>query len=339
MKWFMNNGKENDIVVSTRIRLARNLEEFPFPSKLSAESGEEVVKKIKNVLENNYAERLNFLDMQSKTPAELEYMFEEHMISKEFCSKSIYPKCLITNEQGNLAIMVNEEDHLRIQSILPGFALDEAYEMAKGAGQAIEKSIAFAYDKNLGYLTSCPTNLGTGLRASVMVHIPCLYKKGYLKALSLSLTKLGLTVRGFFGEGSDGYGSFFQISNQITLGFSEKDTLEKLQSAVTQIVEKEKALRNAMSKDIEFEDMLCRSVGILKSARKMSFNEALKLISDALLCKGCGFTEELLNINLVKLMINVMPGHLVCQDENLYNDTLKRDTFRANYIRQQFKTE
>lgn len=337
MKWFMNNGENSDVVVSTRVRLARNIDNFPFPQKLDAQNGTLVIESVKNALDSEYSERLNYIDLTKKNDTELSALVEDHLISNEFCKSTVYPKMLITNEENNISIMVNEEDHLRIQAIFPGFALNEAYTAAQNVDEAIEKKQTYAFDDTLGYLTSCPTNLGTGLRASVMVHIPALCKSGYLKSLSSILTKLGLTVRGLYGEGTEGHGCFFQISNQITLGIDENAAIEKLQSAVKQIIAKEREQRKLITEDVSMQDKLCRSVGILKTARKMSAAEAIQLISDARLCAHTGLVEGLQGINLLKLMIDIMPSHIILQNSLAQNNALQRDTLRASIIRKQLE--
>ena len=337
MKWFMNNGENSDVVVSTRVRLARNIDNFPFPQKLDAQNGTLVIESVKNALDSEYSERLNYIDLTKKNDTELSALVEDHLISNEFCKSTVYPKMLITNEENNISIMVNEEDHLRIQAIFPGFALNEAYTAAQNVDEAIEKKQTYAFDDTLGYLTSCPTNLGTGLRASVMVHIPALCKSGYLKSLSSILTKLGLTVRGLYGEGTEGHGCFFQISNQITLGIDENAAIEKLQSAVKQIIAKEREQRKLITEDVSMQDKLCRSVGILKTARKMSAAEAIQLISDARLCAHTGLVEGLQAINLLKLMIDIMPSHIILQNSLAQNNALQRDTLRASIIRKQLE--
>ncbi len=339
MKWFMNKGKDNDIVVSTRVRFARNLDAYPFPVKLDSTKGLQVINDVKNALDNRFTDRLNYIDLSKKKDTELMCLAEDHIISSEFVSYKPFPKMLITNEESNLSIMVNEEDHLRIQAIYPGFALEDAYLLASRADDCIEKDIKYAYDENLGYLTSCPTNLGTGLRASVMVHIPAICKSGYLKGMTEFLTKVGLTIRGLYGEGSEGDGCFFQISNQITLGISEKDTLEKLKVAVDKIISLERQQRECFKSDnnIDLQDKICRSVGVLKTARRLSATEALKLISDARLCSDIGLIKGFENLNFLKLMSDIMPSHIIMQNKEAENDARLRDYLRAEYIRKQLE--
>jgi protein arginine kinase len=231
--------------------------------------------------------------------------------------------------------MVNEEDHVRIQSIYSGFDLDKAYEKACLADDALSKSVDIAFDENLGYITACPTNLGTGLRASVMVHLPAICAYGYIRTLISLMTKIGLTVRGMYGEGSEGKACMYQISNQVTLGISEKDAVEKLKNAVNQIISKEQELRKNIisSGDIAMTDKIWRSYGELKYARSIDTAEASRLISNVRLGAVCGIIPECKDKNLVKLLFEIMPAHIMSRFSDASSPE-KRDEYRATYIRE-----
>ena len=336
-KWYDTKGNGHDVVISSRVRLARNLVNFPFTSKADNKTSKEVVEKVKSAFENNYPEKIEIIDINS-TKTDKNVLLEDHMISPDFCAPSPLERILITDETGNLSIMVNEEDHVRIQSIYSGFELDKAYETACKADDALSKSAEIAFDENLGYITACPTNLGTGLRASVMVHIPAICAYGYIRTLVSLMTKIGLTVRGLYGEGSEGKACMYQISNQVTLGISEKDAIEKLKNAVNQIISKEEELRKNIisSGDVSMSDKIWRSYGELKYARSIDTSEASRLISNVRLGAVCGIIPECKDKNLVKLLFEIMPAHIASRFSDAVSPE-KRDEFRATYIREALK--
>ena len=336
MKWYEINGNGHDVVISSRVRLARNLEDFPFTPKLDAETSEKIAEKVVSALKTGLGEELTVTDMRdSDTPKRL--LLEDHLVSPDFCADSPLARFLVTDSFGSLAVMINEEDHVRIQSIYPGFALEKAYETASHTDDVLAESVSLAFDETLGFLTACPTNLGTGLRASVMLHLPAMSAYGYIKSLAALMTKIGLTVRGMYGEGSEALGCLYQLSNQITLGISETDAIEKLEGAVKQIVAKERELRAQMlsDKNGDTADKLWRSFGTLKYARKLDTAEAARLISNVRFGAVCGVIPEAENINLIKLMFSVMPAHI----RAAFPDTStpeKRDVRRADYVRSVF---
>lgn len=336
MKWYEINGNGHDVVISSRVRLARNLEDFPFTPKLDAETSEKIAEKVVSALKTGLGEELTVADMRdSDTPKRL--LLEDHLVSPDFCADSPLARFLVTDSSGSLAVMINEEDHVRIQSIYPGFALEKAYETASHTDDVLAESVSLAFDETLGFLTACPTNLGTGLRASVMLHLPAMSAYGYIKSLAALMTKIGLTVRGMYGEGSEALGCLYQLSNQITLGISETDAIEKLEGAVKQIVAKERELRAQMlsDKNGDTADKLWRSFGTLKYARKLDTAEAARLISNVRFGAVCGVIPEAENINLIKLMFSVMPAHI----RAAFPDTStpeKRDVRRADYVRSVF---
>lgn len=333
MKWYDDIKSTDDIVISSRVRLARNIENYPFPSKLDADTSKKAALTVKSSLEAHYPKTLEFCDINNQTNKRV--LVEEHVISPEMCADNGLYKALITDKMGNLAIMVNEEDHIRIQALYSGFNIDKAYKLANEADDAIMKGVSYAFDENLGFLTSCPTNLGTGLRASVMLHLPALSTFGYIKTVVSLMTKIGLTVRGLYGEGSEAQGALYQLSNQVTLGISEEDTIEKLKSAVKQIVDKEREMRKKLLSDSspEILDTLWRSYGALKYAYKMDTAEASKLISNVRLASSCSIIPECKDKNLIKLLFEIMPAHITERFPDAQNPA-KRGVYRANIIKE-----
>ena len=334
MNWYKQTGNGHDVVISSRVRLARNLRDYPFTSKLEHSVSTTVVEKITDALKKGFDENLLVTEINSSRTNK-NVLVEDHIISPDFSHDSPLEKVLITDADGNLAVMVNEEDHVRIQAIFNGFDIDKAYQLANKADDALSEKLPLAFDENLGYLTACPTNLGTGLRASVMLHLPAMCAYGYIKNLSELMSKIGLTVRGMYGEGSEGKGCMYQLSNQITLGISESDAIEKLKTAVNQIIAKERELRQMLSEknDLDLSDKLWRSYGTLKYARKLDTAEASRLISNVRLAAVCGIIPECKNINFAELLFEIMPAHI----EERFSDANtpeKRDSYRASFIRE-----
>lgn len=337
MKWYYEKSSSEGIVLSSRVRLARNLADFPFPKKCTSKEKEKVCEAVRSALERLACERFNYIDMNSLTQVERSVLLEDHLVSPEFCEGALAGRMLVTDEQNTVSVMVNEEDHMRIQSIMPGLDIVSAYERACAIDDIISGGAREAFDERLGYLTSCPTNLGTGMRASAMLHLPALTSCGQIKPLVNLMTKIGLTVRGLYGEGSEADGCLYQISNQITLGVSEKDAIEKLTNAVRQVVERERQLRDTLLSGggLDFEDSICRSYGILRYAKKLSSKEFLKLWSDVKFGAECGLIRDMQNINLTRLLIEVMPAHIM-QKYADYSGSAGRDAKRAEIIKSYF---
>lgn len=331
MKWYDKISNKDDVVISSRVRLARNLEGFAFPARMDEDSSKKAALSVKQALENAYGTELEFEQLGN----DANLLVEEHVISPEFADNTNIYRALASNKDKSLAIMINEEDHVRVQALFPGFDIDSAYECANKADDALIKGCSIAFDEKYGFLTSCPTNLGTGMRASVMLHLPALSAYGYIKSIVSLMNKIGLTVRGIYGEGSDARANMYQLSNQVTLGISEEDTIEKLKSAVLQIVDRERSLRKKLLEDTKSEtyDKLWRSYGTLKYARRIDTNEASKLISNVRLAQVCGIIPEIKDKNLIKLLFEIMPSHIVsCFPDAL--DSSLRDKYRADLIRQ-----
>lgn len=270
----------NSIAVSTRIRLARNLKDTPFPSRLDAEKKKAVCEKIQNAIlqsDTPFAKKLKYISMDDIPKSEIFAMVERHIISPEFAG-STEGKAVIISDDETISVMIGEEDHVRIQVILPGLNLEKAYEAAVAIDDLLEAKCGFAYDEQLGYLTECPTNLGTGLRASVMLHLPFMESSGAVSEISETIGKIGFTVRGMYGEGSKSKASLYQISNQITLGITEKNAIDNLSVITKQIIDREENERKSADK-LKIEDMVWRAYGILKNQRLLSTDEMMNLVS------------------------------------------------------------
>ncbi len=330
-KWYIGVGEQSDIVVSTRIRLARNIKEYPFPNKLNTKSRIELNNIIKNTVENNNKYNLRFVEMKTLARFEAASMAERHIISPEFASDDNGRAFMITPEE-DICIMLNEEDHIRLQVMKSGFALDEAYRVADEIDDVIGEKLPYAFDERIGYLTQCPTNLGTGMRASVMLHLPALTMNGQIHKLINTISKLGLTFRGAFGEGTKAVGDMYQLSNQITLGISEEFAIKNLKSITLQLCAQERAAREEILKSIDTDDAIFRAYGTLKWARLLSTKELMENLSLVRLGSVAGKISvpiETLNelmISMQPATINVMAsGKLEAKD---------RDTIRAKTVRE-----
>ncbi len=331
--WFNETGNEGDIAVSTRVRLARNINGYPFPSIMTDSMREEINQKVKNAIIGSntpFARSLRYIAMKDIPENERYAMVERHIISPEFVS-NCENKAIIISEDESISVMIGEEDHIRIQVILSGLQLENAYDIAERLDTLLCDCLDIAFDENLGFLTECPTNLGTGLRASLMLHLPVLESTGEIKNLSRAVEKIGFTVRGMYGEGSSAIASFYQISNQITLGISEKNAIDNLKTIAMQFIEKERAFRGTLN-HIKTEDLCYRALGTLKNARILSSEEMIKLLSRVKLGISMNIIDE--KINPVKSLIEGQPYMLMSKFGDMSPD--ERDIKRATLIREIF---
>ncbi|WP_243388364.1 protein arginine kinase [Bacillus kexueae] len=340
--WMSEEGPDSDIVLSSRIRLARNLDHFRYPTIFSNEDAQNILR----IFEDQFSNRtvpgvgeLTLLKMAELQPVEKRVLVEKHLISPALYEDSIYGGVLLS-ENEKVSIMINEEDHIRIQCLYPGLQLSEALHMANSFDDWIEQKVDYAYDEQLGYLTSCPTNVGTGLRASVMMHLPALVLTQQMNRIIPAINQLGLVVRGIYGEGSEALGNIFQISNQMTLGKSEEDIVEDLLSVVKQLISKERSAREALvqTNKIQLEDRLYRSLGTLSHSRIIHSKEAIQCLSDVRLGIDLGIIQGISKNILNELMILIQPGFL----QNYSGGTLRpeeRDIRRATVIRERLQLE
>ena len=332
MNWYKNKGTEGDIVLSTRVRIARNLTEYPFPVRLDETQRKDIGNIVRDILETNKTFQLNFIDMSALSSTETVSLAEKHLISPEFACDTLGRSLLLSDDE-DISIMICEEDHIRIQTVYPGLSLEEAFETALKIDEILEKKLSYAFDENLGYLTQCPTNIGTALRASVMLHLPALNKKGAMQRLSTTVAKLGLTLRGSYGEGSEVSGDIYQLSNQVTLGISEEAAIKNLNSIAMQIIAQEKQARALLVKDEDYLDRIYRAYGILKSAYKLTSKELINLISYV----RVGVSEGILDIpaeKLRRLTVLLQPATLNAMSGKVLTQT-ERDVLRSQKIREE----
>ena len=324
---------EQDVVISSRVRLARNYADLPFSAKQAKEQSELVISRAQQALEaagqsENY-ELKRISDMEEDARSSL---VEHHLVSYDLLKYAPRAAALISTGK-TVSIMLNEEDHLRIQGLLPGMQLERAAQLALDADDMLGASYPFAFDPQWGYLTSCPTNTGTGMRASVMLHLPALSQNGQMAAVMQAVAKLGLTVRGIYGEGSEGKGNLYQLSNQVTLGRSEEDVIRTLSAAAQQMVENERAAREQLEKKdlLELQDKLFRSWGELTNARLMSAKEFMHRYSDARFAASMGYLP-IAQGELDQLMMDLQPGSLA-QDAGRLLSEREGEILRADRLR------
>ncbi len=320
--WYEIPGNENDVVVSTRVRLARNLADYPFEPKLSEAQSKEICEKVKSI----YSDGWNYTDFAALSPLEKQSYSEKHLVSPAFAEKTS-PCALLT--KNSVSIMVLEEDHLRIQSIYPGLALDEAWHDAAEADELLDEGANVAYTEKLGYLTHCPTNLGTGMRASVMLFLPAYTGAHGIQSLATQLAKIGFTIRGMYGEGSGADGCLYQVSNQITLGITEEETIRKLQTIVGQIIDTERKLRERQDKEA-LADRASRTLGILRYAKRMDSAELLSLYTTLRLGASMKLLDGITPTMADTMLIEGMPATLSLSTDA--NDPAARDKARATRI-------
>lgn len=336
--WYNEYGKDGDVVLSTRVRLARNIKDIPFPPYAKEKQQQEVIDKCKDALlsrENKAFEamELKFIDLADMKPYEKQAIAECHLISPQMINED-RKRALILSGDSRISIMLNEEDHMRIQCMEAGFELDKCFDTANDLDDYIEESVDYAFDNDFGYLTCCPTNVGTGLRASVMVHLPGYVLTGKFNELANSLIQLGLTVRGIYGEGSEGLGNIFQISNQVTLGVLEEDIIERLKQIVSEVVSNERELRQLLHKNDKYriEDKVMRSYGTLRSAVVMTSKEAMKRLSDVRLGVALGIIKDVKYETLNEITYLSLPANIV-KNYNTTNE-FSRDLKRAEIIKE-----
>lgn len=332
--WYTTHAPEDDIAVSTRIRLARNLSGLPFPAGMTPEQRRELNLKVKNaVLQSNtpFAKSFKYIDMADVPQTEIAAMVERHIISPEFAEENA-DRAIIISADESISIMIGEEDHVRIQVILGGLQLEKAYDTAEQLDSLLYNELHFAFDRSLGFLTECPTNLGTGLRASVMLHLPVTESNGEISSIAETVGKIGFTVRGMYGEGTKASASMYQVSNQITLGISEKNAIDNLKIITAQLIDKERKARNGLNK-IKLEDMCFRALGTLQNSRILSSKEMMDLLSRIKLGISMGIIKT--DVLPIKLFIEGQPNMLMKKYGQLEPE--ERDIYRAAFIRDALK--
>jgi protein arginine kinase len=333
-EWLRGTGPEADIVISTRIRLARNLAAFPFTNRANSHQKAEIETLLRDrIAKLELDPRLSYINVPALSVLDRQLLVERQLISRELASAE-GPRGVALGPQETVSLMVNEEDHLRLQVMRSGFTLEEAWHDIDKVDDLLEQRVSYAFSDDFGYLTACPTNVGTGMRASVMLHLPALFLTKQIEKVFRALQKINLAVRGLYGEGSRASGDFYQISNQVTLGKSETTILNEIREVIPQIITYERQARTTMIRESKqaVQDRVARAYGTLCSATMMTSEETMDLLSSVRLGINLGLLDEI-NMNIVnELFIHTQPAHL----QKLMGTSLdgeERNSARARYLR------
>ena len=329
MVWYRRSGDEGDVVISTRVRLARNLPRFPFPDFADDEQKKQIADLIRRSLQGESLREVDVADLPRREALSLA---ERHLVSPVFAEGGS-GRALFLSEDESVSLMVNEEDHLRIQVMRAGLDLDGAFAEADALDSHLDEKLEFAFDEKLGYLTQCPTNLGTAMRASLMLHLPALQETRAIHQLAGTVSKLGLTIRGLYGEGSRAEGAMYQLSNQVTLGISEREAIENLKSIAMQIVRQERVAREQFCHEPAYEDRVWRALGVLKTARLLSHEECMEKLSDLRVGCACGLLPDVTLDTLSGLLCDVQPATLMTL-AGKDMEPAERDVRRAELVRE-----
>jgi protein arginine kinase len=333
-EWLRGTGPESDIVISSRIRLARNVAAFPFTNRASAYQKAEIETMLRErVARLDLDPRLEYINVPNLSPLDRQFLVERQLISRELAAAD-GPRGVALGPRETVSLMINEEDHLRLQVMRSGFALDEAWQDIDRVDDLLEARLSYAFSEEFGYLTACPTNVGTGMRSSVMLHLPALVWSKQIEKVFRALQKINLAVRGLYGEGSRASGDFYQISNQVTLGKSETQILNEIREVIPQIVTYERQARNAMLRESRqaIQDRVSRAYGTLCSATMMTSEETMDLLSSVRLGVNMGLLDDVTIGTVNELFIHTQPAHLQKLMGSLL-DGEERNAARARYLR------
>ena len=337
-EWLRGEGPHHQIVISSRVRLARNLRNRAFPGWAKKAERSSILDLIRPRVEELPEMQDSFAEgLQDLSALEKQVLVERHLISREHAAKGV-GSAVVMNRRQTLSIMINEEDHLRMQSIRSGLQLKQAFKLVDKIDSALENKLEFAYDQRLGYLTACPTNVGTGMRASAMLHLPGLVLSELINQVIQAVSKIGLAVRGLYGEGTEAMGNLFQISNQTTLGEKEDEIINRLSKVIETIIEKEHDARQVLlqKKSNTLSDQIGRAYGVLTYAHAMASKEALNLLSIIKLGVDLGTFPENRRLPIDELFIDTQPAHLQKSSQQKLNAE-ERDHLRAQIIRERLK--
>jgi protein arginine kinase len=330
--WLTGAGPSSGIVLSTRLRLARNLSGYPFPSLGHLPSLSEIAERLGAILSGWGGFR--YCDLGRAKALEVHVLVEQHLISPALAASAV-PRGLALGPEARVSVMVNEEDHLRLQCLLPGLQFEQCYAEVARAERSLSRQANYSFDEQFGYLTACPSNVGTGLRASAMLHLPALVWLNALDPVMRQVTRLGLTWRGLFGEGSHSAGHLLQVSNQVTLGPTEAEILEKIEAVCTQVLQYELSAREQLvaSQRLQLEDRVWRSYALLRSARLLELSEHFEHLSMVRLGSSLGLLPEVPVALLNGLLVRARPASLQSLAATELG-SVQRDRLRAEVVRE-----
>jgi len=333
-EWLKGTGPNSDIVISSRIRLARNIKDMPFPHRANKNQSQEVLSAIKEAIDKTEDLRsAMFLKLQDMDGVDKQFLVERHLMSYEH-AKTSDSKAVAVDSDEIISLMINEEDHIRMQVMQSGFNLFETFNIINKIDDVLSEYLDFAFLSDLGYLTACPTNTGTAMRGSVMLHLPALVMTRQINRILAAITKLSFTTRGLYGEGTEASGNFFQVSNQMSLGHPEEEIINNINGLIRQIIEQEEQARQALIAQARsmLEDRIHRSLGTLESAHIISSRETIELLSLVRLGCDLGIVKDLTRRTINELFILTQPAHLQ-KIKGRKLSVEERDVERAEIIR------
>lgn len=339
-EWLRGTGPHADIVISSRIRLARNIAQYPFPPRADEDVRDEVEELLRNRIQKlKSTGQLSYFNVETMAALDRQFLVERQLISREH-AETHGSRGVGVGPHESVSLMINEEDHLRLQVLRSGFALDECWTDVSAIDDELEDGLTFAFNEQFGYLTACPTNVGTGIRVSVMLHLPALVLTKEIQKVFQALHKINLAVRGLYGEGSQAMGDFYQISNQITLGKTEQQIIQNVKDVVPNIIQYERRVRKALVKDNRqrLHDQVSRAFGILQNAQTITSEETMHLLSSVRMGINLGLVPGIEMPTVNELFIHTQPAHL----QKIRNEALgssERNVARASYLRQRLTSE
>ena len=339
-EWLRGSGPESDIVISSRVRLARNLAQFPFPNRAEESVRAEIESMLREKIQDlPVGKKVGYVNVRDLSDLDRQFLVERQLISREH-AESRGSRSVVIGSEENVSLMINEEDHLRIQVLRSGFALDDCWKEIDRIDDLLEEQVTYAFSDQVGYLTACPTNVGTGIRVSVMLHLPALVLTKEIQKVFQALHKISLAVRGLYGEGSQAMGDFYQISNQVTLGKSEEAIIEELKDVVPNIIAYERRVRNALVHENRqnLHDQIARAYAILKGAQTISSEETMHLLSSVRMGINLGLIDDLEIPTINELFIHTQPAHL----QKIRRESLasaERNVARASYLRKRLNSD
>ncbi len=339
-EWLKGTGPNSDIVISSRVRLARNLAKTPFPHWADKKQSEETLEIIEEAItKSDYLKNVTVFTMSHLDSLDKQFLVERHLMSYDHAQKADH-KALVIDDDEIISIMINEEDHIRCQVMQSGFNLFEAFNIINKIDNSLAQELNFAFLPDWGYLTACPTNVGTGLRGSVMLHLPALVMTRQIERVLAAISKLSFTTRGLYGEGTQATGNFFQVSNQVSLGYSEDEIISNISGLIRQIIDQESQARNLIlsRNKAVLEDRVYRSFGILRNAHIISSQETTELLSMVRLGVDLGMFKDIDRRSINELFIITQPAHLQ-KIEGKKLSSQERDVKRAEIIRDRLVTK
>lgn len=336
MSWYKEHGPDQDVVISTRVRFARNIKNYKFPHLLNGEETSELINIIVGAVQKLDPMSFHLVELNSLNLTDKQSLAERHLISPQLIN-SQQNKCLLINQDEYLSVLILDEDHLRIQAINAGFNPDQAFQQAKNLAVALESVLDIVYDQEFGYLTACPTNVGTGLRISALLHVPGLEHLNQLKYMIESLRRSGFTVRGYYGEGSSEQGQMLQISNQITLGKTDQDIVNQFKTILSVFIKQEREARKHWyeNEQIKLQDKIHRSKAILSNAYLIGHEEAFNCLSDVRLGRALDFAGFPDYTDILSLIYVIGVGSIQKKEGQILNGE-QRDIARAKLLKKYF---